>query len=79
MNRAALHEGLRRMRFETILDRQKGGEITQLEAAEMCRSLRSISSFCSCPVLIGHQLSASGLTDDHWWKRGTRASFGSSP
>ena len=35
MNRAALHEGLRRMRFESLLDRQKGGEITQLEAAEM--------------------------------------------
>ena len=35
MNRAALNEGLRRMRFEIILDRQKGGEITQLEAAEM--------------------------------------------
>ena len=35
MNRAALNEGLRRMRFETILDRQKGGGITQLEAAEM--------------------------------------------
>ena len=35
MNRAALHEGLRGMRFETILDRKKGGEITLLEAAEM--------------------------------------------
>ena len=35
MNRAALHEGLRRMRFESLLGRQKSGEITQLEAAEM--------------------------------------------
>ena len=35
MNRAALHEGLRRMRFESILDRQEGGQITQAEAAEM--------------------------------------------
>ena len=35
MNRAALNEGLRRMRFESLLDRQKGGEITQLEAAEV--------------------------------------------
>ena len=35
MNRAALNEGLRRMRFEIILDRQKSGGITQLEAAEM--------------------------------------------
>ena len=35
MNRAALHEGLRRMRFESLLDRHKGGEITQAEAAEM--------------------------------------------
>lgn len=35
MNRAALHEGLRRMRFSSILDRQTGGRITQAEAAEM--------------------------------------------
>ena len=35
MNRAALHEGLRRMRFEMLLDRQKGGEISQSEAASM--------------------------------------------
>jgi transposase len=35
MNRAALHEGLRRMRFSTLLDRQTGGHITQAEAAEM--------------------------------------------
>ena len=35
MNRAALHEGLRRMRFANVLDRHDGGEITQLEAAEM--------------------------------------------
>jgi transposase len=35
MNRAALHEGLRRMRFESLLDRHKGGELTQAEAAEM--------------------------------------------
>jgi transposase len=35
MNRAALHEGLRRMRFSTLLDRQTGGQITQAEAAEM--------------------------------------------
>jgi transposase len=35
MNRAALHEGLRRMRFSTILDRHTGGQITQAEAAEM--------------------------------------------
>jgi transposase len=35
MNRAALHEGLRRMRFESLLDRHKGGQITQAEAAEM--------------------------------------------
>jgi transposase len=35
MNRAALHEGLRRMRFESLLDRHQGGELTQAEAAEM--------------------------------------------
>jgi len=35
MNRAALHEGLRRMRFSSILDRHTGGQITQAEAAEM--------------------------------------------
>ncbi len=35
MNRAAFHEGLRRMRFESLLARQRGREITQAEAAEM--------------------------------------------
>ena len=35
MNRAALHEGLRRMRFESVLGRHIGGEFTQGEAAEM--------------------------------------------
>jgi transposase len=35
MNRAALHERLRRMRFESLLDRHRGGKITQAEAAEM--------------------------------------------
>ena len=35
MNRAAFHEGVRRMRFSRILDRHEGGEITQIEAAEM--------------------------------------------
>jgi transposase len=35
MNRAAFHEGLRRMRFENLLDRQRDGKITQAEAAEM--------------------------------------------
>ena len=35
MNRAALHEGVRRMRFSSLLDRHKGGELTQIEAAEM--------------------------------------------
>ena len=35
MNRAALHEGLRRMRFEHTLDRYERGELSQLEAAEI--------------------------------------------
>lgn len=35
MDRAALHEGLRRMRFASLLDRQTDGGITQAEAAEM--------------------------------------------
>jgi transposase len=35
MNRAALHEGLRRMRFSSVLSRHLSGEITQIEAAEM--------------------------------------------
>lgn len=34
MDRARLHEGIRRMRFETLLDRQERGELSQLEAAE---------------------------------------------
>lgn len=35
MNRASLHEGLRRMRFASLLERQTCGGITQAEAAEM--------------------------------------------
>jgi transposase len=35
MNKTAIHEGVRRMRFESLLGRQERGEITQDEAAEM--------------------------------------------
>jgi transposase len=35
MNKTAVHEGVRRMRFESLLGRQERGEITQDEAAEM--------------------------------------------
>jgi transposase len=35
MGTASLHEGVRRMRFSSLLDRQDRGEITQEEAAEM--------------------------------------------
>jgi transposase len=35
MNKAAVHEGVRRMRFGSLLGRQECGEITQDEAAEM--------------------------------------------
>lgn len=35
MNRAALHEGLRRMRFEHALDRYERGDLSQVEAAEI--------------------------------------------
>jgi transposase len=35
MGTASVHEGVRRMRFESLLDRQDGGEITQAAAAEM--------------------------------------------
>lgn len=35
MSRATIHEGVRRMRFSSLLDRQERGEITQEEAAEM--------------------------------------------
>ena len=35
MNRAALHEGLRRMRFSSLLERHERGEISQCEAASM--------------------------------------------
>jgi transposase len=35
MNKAAVHEGVRRMRFGSLLGRQERGEITQDEAAEM--------------------------------------------
>lgn len=35
MDRARIHEGIRRMRFEALLDRQERGELSQLEAAEV--------------------------------------------
>jgi len=35
MGTAPIHEGVRRMRFSSLLDRQEQGEITQEEAAEM--------------------------------------------
>jgi transposase len=35
MGTASIHEGVRRMRFSSLLDRQERGEITQEEAAEM--------------------------------------------
>jgi transposase len=35
MNKTAVHEGVRRMRFGSLLGRQERGEITQDEAAEM--------------------------------------------
>jgi transposase len=35
MGTASIHEGVRRMRFSSLLDRQEHGEVTQEEAAEM--------------------------------------------
>ena len=35
MGTASVHEGVRRMRFESLVGRQERGEITQIEAAEM--------------------------------------------
>ena len=35
MNGATIHEGVRRMRFSSLLDRQERGEITQEEAADL--------------------------------------------
>src|SRR6266478_6114312 len=35
MDRARVHEGVRRMRFETLLDRHERGDLSQAEAAEM--------------------------------------------
>ena len=35
MGTASVHEGVRRMRFESLLGRQERGELTQIEAAEM--------------------------------------------
>lgn len=35
MGRASIHEGVRRMRFSSLLERQERGEITQEEAAEL--------------------------------------------
>ena len=35
MNWAGIHEGIRRMRFEALLERHEDGELSQVEAAEM--------------------------------------------
>src|SRR5271154_4441326 len=35
MDRARVHEGVRRMRFVALLDRHESGELSQIEAAEM--------------------------------------------
>src|SRR5579862_383874 len=35
MDRTRLHEGIRAMRFEGMLDRQERGELSQVEAAEL--------------------------------------------
>jgi transposase len=35
MDRARIHEGIRQMRFEALLDRQELGELSQVEAAEL--------------------------------------------
>ena len=35
MDRARIHEGIRRMRFEALLERQEEGALSQVEAAEM--------------------------------------------
>ena len=35
MGTASVHEGVRRMRFESLLGRQERGEVTQIEAAHL--------------------------------------------
>ena len=35
MDRTRIHEGIRQMRFESLLDRQEDGELSQVEAAEL--------------------------------------------
>src|SRR5260221_8008720 len=35
MDRTHVHEGVRQMRFEGLLDRHERGELSQMEAAEM--------------------------------------------
>ena len=35
MDRTRMHEGIRRMRFESLLDRQEAGELSQVEAADL--------------------------------------------
>jgi hypothetical protein len=44
MDRARVHEGIRRVRFEGLLDRQEKGELSQAEAAEMLGIARG------CPI-----------------------------
>src|ERR1700687_4516423 len=35
MDRTRIHEGIRQMRFESLLDRQEGGQLSQVEAAAL--------------------------------------------
>src|SRR6267154_5590063 len=35
MDRTRIHEGIRQMRFERLLDRQESGGLSQIEAAEL--------------------------------------------
>ena len=35
MDRARIHEGVRQMRFEGLLERHERGDLSQIEAAEM--------------------------------------------
>ncbi len=66
MGTASIHEGVRRMRFANLLDRQERGEITQDDAAEMLGiSVRSFQRWTARFTSDGEAGLADGATAPH--------------
>lgn len=69
MNEAAIHEGVRRMRFVRLLDRNERGEITQQDIAEILgRTVRTVQRWTVRYEAEGEE----GLADRRIGKRSPR-------